>query len=214
MGIVVITSIIQTYIRSKPLNFMIKMNLAISLILELGLQVILVSSHGRFTNPPSRASAWRYGFDTPADYDDNGNNCGGFSYQYDKADGKCGICGDPYFDEPRAHEAPGGLYATGTIVNSYTAGQVIPIQIEITANHWGHFEFKLCANNNVDQDPTHEKTFFDFELVLPAGVTCSQCIIQWTYVAANSWGRADNGTECVGCGPQENFRACADIEIK
>ena len=37
---------------------------------------------------------------------------------------------------------------------------------------------------------------------------------QWTYVAANSWGRADNGTECVGCGPQENFRACADIEIK
>ena len=94
--------------------------------------------------------------------------------------------------------------------------------------------------------PTHDKTFFDFEMVLPAGVTCSQCIIQvkihlikhlnilifkheisilrlirkyltnfqWTYVAANSWGRADNGTECVGCGPQENFRACADIEIK
>ena len=37
------------------------------------------SSHARFIEPPSRASAWRYGFDTRPDYDDNGNNCGGFS---------------------------------------------------------------------------------------------------------------------------------------
>jgi len=212
------------------------MKVLIPLMLTLGAQVLLVSSHGRFTNPPSRASAWRYGFDTPADYDDNGRNCGGFSYQFERADGKCGICGDPFFDEPKAHEAPGGLYATGTIVNSYTAGQVIPIQIEITANHWGHFEFKLCANNDVTQDPTqecfdktplltpsgadkwwvptHDTKFYDLEMVLPAGVTCDQCIIQWTYVAGNNWGKADNGTECVGCGPQEHFRACADIEIK
>jgi len=212
------------------------MKLLISLLLTLGLQALLVSSHGRFTNPPSRASAWRYGFDTPADYDDNGNNCGGFSNQWNKADGKCGICGDDWFANPREHEAPGGLYATGTITNSYTAGQTIPVTIEVTANHWGHFEFKLCANNDVTQDPTqecfdrtpvltpegsdkwyvptHETRFFDFELVLPAGVTCEQCIMQWTYVAANSWGKADNGTECVGCGPQEHFRACADIEIK
>ena len=120
------------------------------------LKVLQVSSHGRFTNPPSRASAWRYGFDTPPDYDDNGNNCGGFSNQYDKADGKCGICGDDWFANPREHEAPGGLYATGTIVNSYTAGQTIPVTIEVTANHWGHFEFRLCANNDVTQDPTQE----------------------------------------------------------
>ena len=26
--------------------------------------------------------------------------------------------------------------------------------------------------------PTHEKRFFDFELVLPSGVTCEQCIMQ------------------------------------
>lgn len=26
-------------------------------------------------------------------------------------------------------------------------------------------------------------------------------------------GRCDNGTEAVGCGPQEEFRACADVTI-
>ena len=74
---------------------------------------------------------------------------------YDQnADGKCGICGDPWLAKPRAHEAPGGKFATGTIVASYTAGQTIDVQIQITANHAGTFTFKLCANNNVKQDPT------------------------------------------------------------
>ena len=34
--------------------------------------------------------------------------------------GKCGICGDAWGDMPRAHEAPGGIYATGIIGKSYT----------------------------------------------------------------------------------------------
>ena len=33
--------------------------------------------------------------------------------------GRCGICGDPWGDYPRAHEAPGGIYATGIIVKTY-----------------------------------------------------------------------------------------------
>ena len=48
---------------------------------------------------------------------------------------------------------------------------------------------------------------------LPPQVTCAQCILQWTYVAGNNWGTCDNGTGAIGCGPQENFRSCADIEI-
>ncbi len=32
--------------------------------------------------------------------------------QYEENDGKCGICGDPWDDNPRAHEAPGGEYAS------------------------------------------------------------------------------------------------------
>ena len=47
--------------------------------------------------------------------------------------GKCGICGDAY-DRPREHEA-GGKYATGTIVRSYRAGQVMPILIQITSKY-------------------------------------------------------------------------------
>ena len=37
--------------------------------------------------------------------------------------------------------------------------------------------------------------------------------LQWTYHTANSWGEDPDGRVCVGCGPQETFRACADIRI-
>lgn len=49
--------------------------------------------------------------------------------------------------------------------------------------------------------------------VLPKGLTCSQCVLQWRYIAGNNWGKCENGTEAVGCGPQEEFRACADIAV-
>jgi hypothetical protein len=29
----------------------------------------------------------------------------------------------------------------------------------------------------------------------------------------NSWGECEDGTEAMGCGPQEIFRNCADISI-
>lgn len=48
---------------------------------------------------------------------------------------------------------------------------------------------------------------------LPDGVTCSQCVLQWRYVAGNNWGNCPNGTGMVGCGPQEEFRGCADVKI-
>ncbi|KAG7167886.1 hypothetical protein Hamer_G021769, partial [Homarus americanus] len=35
----------------------------------------------------------------------------------------------------------------------------------------------------------------------------------WRYVAGNNWGICENGTGMVGCGPQEEFRACADVAI-
>ena len=116
----------------------------------------MASGHGRLTEPPSRASAWRYGFDTPKDYNDNEGFCGGFAYQWQQANGRCGICGDGWFENPRQHEAPGGRFATGTIVRSYIAGQTIKARIQITANHAGSFTFKLCNNNNPIQDPTQD----------------------------------------------------------
>ncbi|KAF2894295.1 hypothetical protein ILUMI_11887, partial [Ignelater luminosus] len=44
-------------------------------------------------------------------------------------------------------------------------------------------------------------------------ISCTRCVLQWRYIAENNWGTCPNGTEQVGCGPQEEFRACADITI-
>ena len=36
---------------------------------------------------------WRFGFDVPPNYDDMSNYCGGFVHQWEKNNGKCGVCG-------------------------------------------------------------------------------------------------------------------------
>ncbi len=43
--------------------------------------------------------------------------------------GKCGICGDAFDDNPRQHEAPGGMFANVIIVRSYKTGLYIKISI-------------------------------------------------------------------------------------
>lgn len=76
--------------------------------------------------------------------------------QWEQNAGKCGICGDAYqVEEPRPHEA-GGTYAKGIISRHYSVGQTIDIEIELTANHYGKFEFYLCPNNNPSQEATQE----------------------------------------------------------
>ncbi|XP_076029941.1 uncharacterized protein LOC143018462 [Oratosquilla oratoria] len=196
--------------------------------------VSLVWCHGRLVAPPSRASAWRFGFDTPKDYNDTEGFCGGIKHQWSVHGGKCGICGDPWEESPREHEA-GGKYATGTIVETYQEGQVIKATVEITSNHKGHFEFRICPNNNYKVEATQTclddhplyladgsgsqyqlpsgNGKFNVDLKLPKGLVCSQCVLQWRYVAGNNWGTCPNGTGAVGCGNQEEFRACADVAI-
>lgn len=192
------------------------------------------SSHGRLIEPPSRASMWRYGFDTPHDYNDHECYCGGFTRQWQRNKGNCGICGDAWDSpEPRAHEA-GGKYGTGVIVRKYRTGSVIPVHVELTANHHGYFEFRTCAmryrNKEVTQEcldqhvlagangtaryyPGPGNQVFKAFYKLPEQLTCAQCVFQWRYIAGNNWGDCGNGTGAVGCGPQEEFRACADISI-
>ena len=57
---------------------------------------------------------------------------------------------------------------------------------------------------------------------LPTNMSCSQCILQYTYTAGNNWGTGPQSAEVVsqdclqlegklGCGSQETFRGCADI---
>jgi len=192
-----------------------------------------VRGHGYLIQPPARGSAWRVGFNTPRDVTDNEENCGGFATQWDKNGGKCGICGDPW-NGKKENETP-GKYASGTIVANYTSGQTIDVAVKITANHKGWFEFKLCENNDPQNDKSQEcfdrhllefasgetrmevgqgNKLFKYRVKLPAGVTCQQCILQWHYNAGNSWGTdPDTGKGCIGCGPQETFMGCADVAI-
>ncbi|KAL4232934.1 hypothetical protein ACF0H5_007622 [Mactra antiquata] len=191
-----------------------------------------VSGHGRLIEPPSRSSMWRFGFQTPINYDDNQLFCGGYDVQWKHNGGRCGVCGDSY-NGPRENEA-GGRYATGTISRHYSEGQIISVSVEVTTNHGGYFEFRLCPNNNPSrpateacfnqyllhqpsgetkwQLPTGTKAF-PVRLVLPRGLTCSQCILQWKWNTASNWDCDVNNRCCKGCGPQEQFYGCADVSI-
>ncbi|CAH1773491.1 unnamed protein product [Owenia fusiformis] len=189
--------------------------------------------HGIMIEPPARPSLWRYGYRVPKNYEDNQVFCGGYAKHWYENGGKCGPCGDPW-EGPRDNEA-GGKYAKGIIVRKYQTGQTIDVYINITVNHWGWFEFKLCPNNDVNTPITHDcldqfpleiinsDTRFDLpsketkiwflQVKLPPQLECSQCVLQWKYHGANRWGTDPDGWECTGCGPQEEFYACADIAI-
>ncbi|XP_045533474.1 uncharacterized protein LOC123720762 isoform X3 [Pieris brassicae] len=158
--------------------------------------------------------------------------------QWEQNQGRCGVCGDAdHITEPRPHEA-GGMYGKGIITRHYSVGQEIEVEIELTANHLGTFVMKLCPNNNPKQEATQEcfdryplfvsgtredrflipldtakKEVFRYRVRLPAYITCTQCVLQWTYYTGNMWGICPNGTEAVGCGRSETFRNCADISI-
>lgn len=127
------------------------------------------NGHGRLIEPPSRSSAFRYGFQTPPNYNDHELYCGGFTRQQ-KNGGKCGECGDAWgkvclffliqisdfrfnhlktkkiwffsvdMPEPRPNEY-GGKYGLGVIVRKYSPGATMPIRVELTASHMGWAKF-------------------------------------------------------------------------
>ncbi|CAH1645838.1 unnamed protein product [Spodoptera littoralis] len=194
--------------------------------------------HGRLMDPPARNSMWRFGFPNPVNYNDNELFCGGYAVQWEQNEGKCGVCGDAHhIPEPRPHEA-GGMYGKGIVTRHYSVGQEIEVEVELTANHLGTFVMKLCPNNNPKQEASQEcfdryplyisetrddrflipldtakKEIFRYKVRLPPYVTCTQCVLQWTYYTGNMWGVCSNGTEAVGCGRSETFRNCADVSV-
>ena len=137
-------------------------------------------SHGRLMNPPARNSMWRIGFPNPVNYNDNALYCGGYGGSDDisiftrklhlkcfiavqwsnKVNGKCGVCGDSWTDPSPRHHETGGRYANGLIGRRYTSGQVIGIEIELTANHRGFFVLKLCplsGNGQIENQSCFDK---------------------------------------------------------
>jgi len=197
-----------------------------------------VSGHGRLIDPPGRSTIWkdprfeRLGL--PRNYNDNELFCGGFRVQFNDNGGRCGICGDNFADPtPRANEN-GGEFGRGIVSKIYNAGSAIQVTVEITSNHWGHFTFAVCPlNQNGSENPDgcqllelvngqgnkytigSAEGFYYVQLRLPQGFTCTQCTLQWTYVTGNSWGWCDEDKTHgdLGCGDQEMFRGCADIQV-
>lgn len=180
--------------------------------------------------PDSGSSHWKEGSTTPINYTEL--FCDGKERQWIQNGGKCGTCGDPAV-EPQ----PGGKYGNGLIVANYEMNQTIEIDVKLTDNHRGFFEFRICPTMNdvmklatqkcldanlLIQSPDfgngskyHPDWTGKFEMwyELPRDLTCNHCVLHWIYITGNDWGRCDDGTEADGCGPQEEFRGCADIAI-
>ena len=195
--------------------------------------VALVSGHGRLIDPPSRNSAWRYGFETPRQDTDNELNCGGFNVQWSTNKGKCGVCGDAHHLKPgKALYTHPGKYATGTITKTYREGQEIKVVVDVTSNHQGYFTFSVgdIGSPPITQEKlsyvlrqpngdtkwkinSHGNDVFTIRLRLPRGLTCDHCVLQWWWRVGNNWG-CDGKRDCgMGKGPQETFVNCADIRI-
>lgn len=195
----------------------------------------LVEPHGYLEDPPARGSMWTVGWSTPQNYNHMQMFCGGKQHQYETNGGKCGVCGDPYdAPQPRDNEG-GGKYSSGIISKCFEkAASVIEVKVQLTANHLGYFEFRLCEHNDpftpVTQECLDEHVLslpddegsryyigpelgeYTVQLQLPENVQCSQCVLQWKYNTGNSWGC--EGDSCgLGYGEQEQFYGCSDVSI-
>ena len=108
---------------------------------------------------------------------------------------------------PHDNIPPNGIYAQGFVTRDYDEGDVIVTRVQITADHKGYFEFKLCPNNGVTKPVTQEcldmtvltivnasrteptryythgtdYTTYDLHVQLPVGVYCNQVVLQWRY---------------------------------
>ncbi|KAJ8664866.1 hypothetical protein QAD02_006528 [Eretmocerus hayati] len=195
-----------------------------------------VDCYGRVLNPVHRGSAWRKGIDAPVNYEDNMNNCGGYTELHEKNNGTCGPCGDDFANSVPRDNENGGKYGTGIIVKLYEMNQVIDIEVDLTANLGGHFEFSICDLYQLDTPYEYENCFkpllledgrskfelpdastvgiYTIKVQLPQNLVCVHCVLRWQYVAANNWGICPNGTGKLGCGPQEMFRTCSDISVR
>ena len=193
------------------------------------------AGHGYLTFPAARNSAWRFGFNTPPNYDDSGLRAGGPDVVYAGSTKSFGVCGDPAAG-PQLH-AGGGMYATGTITASFQAGDVVAVSVAVVAHHMGWFEVSLCANPPAS-GPELESCFV--RLRRPGGQadalgSANSDSYYWhlpTPGASTSWVYTANyqlpaGVTCARCvlrwhwvtnnnpppGNPEEFWNCADIAI-
>ena len=154
--------------------------------------------------------AWRFFPNRPKQYTDNELNCGGFIVQSQNK-GRWVVCGDAYHIKNPKYTYP-GKYADGFITKNCTEGQEIEVIVEVTSNHQGFFRFSvgklakppitqkklnhvLLQPDGANTWPLHSSRngLFKIKLVLPKGLTCDHCVMQWWWTVGNFWGCDDNG---------------------
>ena len=121
--------------------------------------VTLALGHGMLIDPASRNSAWRFFPNRPSQYTDNELNCGGYSVQWSKNKGKCGVCGDAYHLKNPRYVYPGRYAKDGFIAKTYKEGQEIEVKVKITSNHQGFFRFSL---GKVEKRPITQENWSTF----------------------------------------------------
>lgn len=117
----------------------------------------------------------------------------------------------------------------------YKSGQKFTAVVSVVTNHLGKFWFSVCPLSHKKENETEEcfdkypvklangSDYFELlpdvqgdvpiELALPQGLACKHCVFRWHWKAENNWGDCDDGSEAIGCGPQEHWRNCSDIKI-
>ena len=92
-------------------------------------------------------------------------------------------------------------------MKEYTRGNVLPVKVQLSANHMGSFVFHLCNldnNGGQESDSCFEENqlkltngndryvlqesgpgWFDIDLLLPSDLACKHCVLRWTYTAGN-----------------------------
>lgn len=160
-----------------------------------------------------------------------------------------GVCGDPHTG-PLDHEA-GGKFATKVVTARYAQGQRVTLRVKITAPHGGRFSFGLCpvpdgASDADERRVVTQKCFdanrlknaddgtpywwfgkkpageYAVDFVLPAGVSCKRCVLQWHYETGNSCtipgtpaqhAMGAGMTPCNQSPNMEEFWNCADVSV-
>ena len=143
------------------LNSVLIRILDIFVIKEL-FKVTRVASHGQLWQPASRNTAWRVGFNTPADYNDMETACVLRPFFDVVTPRWCNICGGRPGTKTSRPDNSGRtiqvIPGTGTITGEYKSGGTIKLKYKMTANHKGYFLVKLCVT---DSPQTATQSCFD-----------------------------------------------------
>jgi len=154
--------------------------------------------HAYLIDPPARSSAWLVDesfFECCQEFDHNQMFCGGKVHQFDVNGGKCSICGEAW-DQPRKFDKGGEKYL-GTIVKEYKTGSEIDVTVVITANHLGHFEFRVCKVDGWDGDATQE--CLDQTVLYLANTTLTEYKIEEDFSTVNLKIQLPKDLRCEHC---------------